>query len=121
MDREKNLFNIRSVKLRKLGYKDLEQWTRNTNNIYIGRNNVYVKGAVHSKWNNPFSLKSCNNDRELCLEKFKEYILSNDELMEDLHELKGKNLGCWCYPERCHGDVLIELINKRYYCDDKQS
>lgn len=25
-------------------------------------------------------------------------------------ELEGKNLGCWCKPEACHGDILVELI-----------
>ena len=25
--------------------------------------------------------------------------------------MKGKNLGCWCNPEPCHGDVLLELID----------
>jgi hypothetical protein len=25
-------------------------------------------------------------------------------------EFRGKVLGCWCKPEACHGDVLIELI-----------
>ena len=57
-------------------------------------------------------MKSCNDDIELCVQKFKEYILSKSELMSSLHELKGKTMGCWCYPQKCHGDVLIELINK---------
>jgi len=25
--------------------------------------------------------------------------------------MKGKNIGCWCFPEPCHGDVLLELID----------
>lgn len=29
-----------------------------------------------------------------------------------LDELKGKTLGCWCKPECCHGDVLINLLKK---------
>jgi hypothetical protein len=29
-----------------------------------------------------------------------------------LHELRGKNLVCWCAPERCHAEVLIELANR---------
>ena len=29
--------------------------------------------------------------------------------MNDLHELEGKTLGCWCKPEKCHGDILIKL------------
>lgn len=31
--------------------------------------------------------------------------------MKDLHELKGKVLGCWCAPNSCHGDVLTELAD----------
>jgi hypothetical protein len=31
--------------------------------------------------------------------------------MAALHELRGKDLICWCAPERCHADVLIELVN----------
>lgn len=33
-------------------------------------------------------------------------------LKEQLHELRGKNLACWCSLDRpCHGDVLLELAN----------
>jgi hypothetical protein len=27
-------------------------------------------------------------------------------------ELKDKTLGCWCKPNKCHGDVLVELADK---------
>lgn len=27
-----------------------------------------------------------------------------------LESLRGKVLGCWCAPQTCHGDVLIELL-----------
>lgn len=33
-------------------------------------------------------------------------------LLNDLHELKGKTLGCFCSPLACHGDVLVELVNQ---------
>lgn len=26
-------------------------------------------------------------------------------------ELRGKILGCWCAPRRCHGDTLAEIAN----------
>jgi hypothetical protein len=32
--------------------------------------------------------------------------------MNQLIKLKGKNLGCWCKPDKCHGDILLEIINK---------
>jgi hypothetical protein len=28
-----------------------------------------------------------------------------------LHELRGKDLVCWCAPKPCHGDVLLRLAN----------
>ena len=31
--------------------------------------------------------------------------------MKQLISMKGKRLGCWCYPDACHGDVLLELID----------
>lgn len=27
-----------------------------------------------------------------------------------MSELVGKKLGCWCYPEACHGDVLVNMV-----------
>lgn len=26
--------------------------------------------------------------------------------------LKDKVLGCWCYPEKCDGDILKKIINE---------
>lgn len=91
--------NIRKKELNKNGYKDLEDWKKKSNHLYIGRNlNFYVKGAIGSKWKNPFSVKKYGRDKELynCLE-----------------ELVGKVLGCWCYPEPCHGDILIKLLDDK--------
>ena len=74
--------------------------------VYIGR---------PGKWGNPFSWKEgtlakfkCDT-REESIEKFREWIQQDRILMEDLHELDGKVLGCWCRPKSCHGDVLKEL------------
>ena len=70
--------------------------------VYIGR---------PSKWGNPFSIGK-DGTREEVIEKYREYILNKPELLKSLPELKGKILGCWCDPKPCHGDVLIELIEK---------
>lgn len=79
--------------------------------VYIGRA-CYMGGwkLPQSKWHNPFPIKG---NREECLQKYKEYVLSNADLMRDLPELSGKVLGCWCKPERCHGDILVELLHKK--------
>jgi len=36
--------------------------------------------------------------------------LLKDILGQELLEMKGKNLGCWCHPKSCHGDVLLFII-----------
>jgi hypothetical protein len=103
------IVNVKKEKLQKRGIKDFEEWKSKQNTVYIGRNmDFYVKGAKGSKWANPFSVKKYG--RNECLKKYKEYILSNTELLNSLNELKGKELGCWCHPEQCHGDILIEII-----------
>ena len=68
--------------------------------IYIGR---------PSKWGNPFK----DGTRKQVIEKYRKYILSNKELLDSLDELEGKILGCWCKPKSCHGDILVELIEKK--------
>lgn len=75
-----------------------------------------------SKWGNPFTdirdkktmAEFVVGTREEAISKYREWILTQPKLMADLHELKGKTLGCWCAPKSCHGDVLIELVNE--YC-----
>lgn len=68
--------------------------------IYIGR---------PSKWGNPFK----DGTRKQVIEQYRKYILSNKELLDSLDELEGKVLGCWCKPKSCHGDILVELIEKK--------
>lgn len=86
--------------------------------VYIGR---------PSKWGNPYSHIPgkgilCNS-REEAIQKYREYIEEGAGcyLLKELHELKGKVLGCWCKsksgPQKaCHGDVLVELVDK--YCNN---
>ncbi len=73
-----------------------------------------------TKWGSPFSNKPNSTapfkvkTRKESIEKHKEWLLNGDGqyLLKDLHELKGKILGCWCLPtQTCHGDILVELVN----------
>jgi hypothetical protein len=70
--------------------------------VYIGR---------PSKWGNPFVIGK-DGSREDVVRKYREWILTQDDLLKDLQELKGKTLGCFCAPQACHGDVLVELADK---------
>lgn len=74
--------------------------------IYIGR---------PSKWENPYRI-GVDGTRKQVIEKYRTMIL-NSTLKNDLEELKGKTLGCWCKPKQCHGDVLVELVNNIDLCD----
>ncbi len=74
---------------------------RDKYDVYIGR---------PSKWGNPFEIGK-DGDRGTVIKKYREWITNGKgkHLLKDIHELKGKILGCWCYPNACHGDVLHEL------------
>ena len=80
--------------------------------VYIGRVcNMGGWRLSQSKWHNPYSVKKYGRDG--ALDRYKKYIESNQNyLRDDLHELAGKRLGCWCKPSRCHGDILRELFAK---------
>jgi len=74
--------------------------------VYIGR---ACRGYKASKWANPYRIGK-DGTREEVLEKYRQDTLANDELMMALLELRDKVLGCWCKPERCHGDILREML-----------
>lgn len=102
---------IKKACLQKRGYSDFEDWNKDPNHVYVGRQSVYVKGTYKSKWHNPYTVKKYGRDE--CLSLYKDYISTNKQLMDDITELKGKELGCWCDvpKEKCHSGVLIEILN----------
>jgi len=63
-----------------------------------------------SKWGNPFEIGR-DGARTEVIEKYREWLKTQDDLLAQLPELKGKILGCWCAPNACHCDVLAELAN----------
>lgn len=80
--------------------------------VYIGRASGNYKA---SKWANPFKIGP-DGSREEVIKKYANWILSQPQLINSLSELEGKVLGCWCKPESCHGDVLVDLIRcYRYF------
>ena len=74
---------------------------RDKYDVYIGR---------PSKWGNPFEIGKDGTRKEV-IEKYAAWIKTQPNLLADLHELRGKSLGCWCSPSACHGDVLMKLAN----------
>ena len=115
-----NVVNVK-VKYIRPKYDNLKEWMADENNVYIGRKGVILLPddetgkkrrfpPENSVWANPFKIKG-DMTREDVIQKYREYITEKLPLLkEDLQKLRGKTLGCWCKPEGCHGDVLIELL-----------
>ena len=82
---------------------DIDKWLEGENNIYIGRSTREVPAG--SKWGNPHLLKPWNNRKEV-VQLYEEYLKQTEDLLESVVHLKGKVLGCWCSPFRCHAEVL---------------
>ncbi len=80
--------------------------------VYVGR---------PSKWGNPYKITdpllppnlTKEQKHRLVTDEYRRYILNKPELLADLHELKGKDLICWCAPLPCHADVLMDLANRQ--------
>ena len=63
-----------------------------------------------SKWGNPFVLGP-DGDRDHVCDCFTEhYATYKQSFNQNRGDLEGKVLACHCYPERCHGDGLIQLF-----------
>ena len=70
--------------------------------VYIGR---------PSYWGNPFTI-GVDGNRAQVIEKFRAQLLASPSLLARVPELRGKDLVCWCAPQACHGDVLLEIANR---------
>jgi hypothetical protein len=64
-----------------------------------------------SDWGNPFLIGGDGNRDTVC-ESFKIYFNLKLELNQKVKQLKGKALGCHCYPLRCHGEHLKQLADE---------
>jgi len=100
-------------------YQHLQEWMFDPNNVYIGRKGVvFIDGKrfppESSPFANPYKIGK-DGTREEVLTKYKEYIClkleTNDGLKKELLSMRGKKWGCWCHPDKCHGDVLLEILN----------
>jgi len=59
----------------------------------------------NSDWGNPFEMPD-DGDRDTVCDSYEIFFPRKFGLHNRLDELRGKVLGCWCYPQRCHGNYL---------------
>lgn len=101
-------------------YDNLKEWMKDDDNVYIGRAGVvFVEKERFPKRASPFANPykvGTHGTREEVIAKFRKYMVEKLEvdpsLKDELLAMKGKTLGCWCKPDGCHGDVLLELIEE---------
>ena len=95
--------------------------------VYIGRceGKTYPQTLRNGErcWGNPFVVGK-HGERGECVEKFRELIKTDIKAgrlsVADLAALHGKTLGCFCAPNKCHGDVLEAAAEwARNYIDTK--
>lgn len=125
MIKNTKVVNCKVKYIKPLGYNNLQNWINDNNdNIYIARAGiVFINKERYPKqssiWANPFKITK-DLSREEVINQYKNYILQKLEndinLQYKLFELKGKNLGCWCHPDQCHGDILLEMIKLFTIC-----
>lgn len=85
--------------------------------VFIGRSGWDIpinKNGHDGYFGNPFHLKP-NEPRGSTLRKYKEYFHSaleiDPEFKARVEELRGKKLGCFCKPNKCHGDIIANYLN----------
>ena len=80
-----------------------------------------VKVCRPGPWGNPFRVTEDRTEAD-CAIAFSTWLRVETAhagiperrkwMLEHLHELRGKNLACWCrLGAPCHADVLLELAN----------
>ena len=98
-------------------YQNLKVWCEDPDHVYIGRRGVVFVDkvrypATNSPWSNPYKING-STTREKVLELYREHLtnlLKDPEQLDEFLKLKGKTLGCWCHPNACHGDVILEFL-----------
>lgn len=94
--------------------------------VYIGRPARFAKDPrchEYSHFANPYAITKEliaklgeEKARAHVIEQFRQHLL---KCLEDdvatwiprLRAVKGKRLGCWCSPQKCHGDVVAEFAD----------
>lgn len=81
---------------------------QSTTVVNLKKDDYDVFIARPGQWGNPF-IVGVDGTRSEVIDKYRQWIKTQPQLLAQLHILRGKRLGCFCKPLACHGDVLVEL------------
>ncbi len=115
-----SVINVSVKNIRPNGYSNLKEWIEDDSNVYVGRQGVvFIDGKRYPEKSSLFCNKykiGKDGTRQEVIDKYRiwlsDCVEKSPEFVNQLKKLKGKNLGCWCHPESCHADVLLEFVNK---------
>jgi len=119
---------------RRIQLRRTKGWRMPPNTAKVDRSTAFGN-PITCSW--PHGCSRNGGDVECCVDTFRHYLesgLKNEptftgrlsialegiagyprltRLVERLSELRGKDLACWCGPDRpCHADVLLEIANR---------
>lgn len=91
--------------------------------VHVGRELYDLYVGRGSEWGNPYKIGR-DGDRREVLARYKDYLLRGEgrHLLEQISELEGMTLGCYCAPRggitaddetQCHGQLLLQLVARR--------
>ena len=67
-----------------------------------------------TRWGNPFVIGR-DGDRDEVIEKYRRWLWQEIKARRigliPLSELAGRDLACWCAPNRCRGEVLAQAAS----------
>jgi hypothetical protein len=101
---------------RVLNLRDLPGYSDNKpvippNAIYVGRP-AWRYGLRGSIWANaPLPPNATDRERAQAMMDYEDRLTCDPVKVGRLHEIRGRDVICWCSPKPCHGDVLLELAN----------
>ena len=104
---------------------EVVHWRKDDYDVYIGR----MQGGQYNKWAYPKELRDTfpeGTPRQEIIDAYVDYLLSQPDLMKDLHELKYKTIACWCKNKggggkSCHGDILKKYVDKLEKLDQRKN
>ena len=73
---------------------------------------LFTRCDRYTMFGNPYRIGKDGNRHEVC-DKYESYLTSDapgaQKIRASIHNLRGRALGCHCYPERCHCEALKRL------------
>lgn len=78
-------------------------------------NNIYVRIDRFTEWGNPFINETDGPREDVCYWFENYYFPYKKSLHNKIEQLRGKVLGCHCYPQQCHGETYIKYLHNKNF------